>query len=56
LWIKNTGTLPGLISEGKGLYTGYFTAFDDSTPEKVEPLWHDGFGNMGKLTVQLAWK
>jgi hypothetical protein len=54
LWIKNTGTLPGLISEGKGLYTGYFTAFDDSTPEKVEPLWHDGFGNMGKLTVQLV--
>ena len=55
-WIKNTRTPLGLISEGKGLYTIYFTAFDGNNPEKVEPLWHDGFGNMGKLTVQLVRK
>jgi len=55
-WIKNTRTPLGLISEGNGLYTIHFTAFDGNNPDKVEPLWHDGFGNLGKLTVRLVTK
>ena len=55
-WIKNTRTPLGLISEGNGLYTIYFTAFDGDNPDKIEPLWHDGFGNLGKLTVRLVTK
>jgi hypothetical protein len=52
-WIKNTRTPLCLIDEGKGIYTIYFTAFDGNNPQKVEPLWHDGFGNIGRLQVRL---
>lgn len=55
-WIKNTRTPLGLISEGNGLYTIYFTAFDGNNPDKVEPLWHDGFGNLGMIKVRLVTK
>ncbi len=55
-WIKNTRTPLCLINEGNGLYTIYFTAFDGKNPDKIEPLWHDGFGNVGKLTVRLVTK
>jgi hypothetical protein len=52
-WIRNTRTPLCLIEEGRGLYTIYFTAFDGNNPNKVEPLWHNGFGNIGKLQVRL---
>ncbi|MBC7889186.1 MAG: hypothetical protein H7Z13_15020 [Ferruginibacter sp.] len=55
-WIKNTRTPLCLIREGKDLYTIYFTAFDGNNPDKVEPLWHDGFGNVGMMKVRLAIK
>jgi hypothetical protein len=53
-WIKKTRTPVSLIKEGKDLYTIYFTSFDGNNPDQVEPLWHEGFGNVGKLTVRLV--
>jgi hypothetical protein len=55
-WVKYTRTPLGLIDEGNGLYTIYFTCFDGNNPENVEPLWHAGFGNVGKLQVKLVVK
>jgi hypothetical protein len=52
-WIKNTRTPLSLIDEGDGIYSIYFTAFDGNNPDKVEPLWHDGFGNVGLVKVKL---
>lgn len=53
-WIKNTRTPLCLIDEGNGIYTIYFTAFDGKNPNKIEPLWHDGFGNVGMIKVKLV--
>ncbi len=52
-WIKNTRTPLCLINEGKGIYTIFFTAFDGKNPDNIEPTWHDGFGNVGKLQVKI---
>ncbi len=52
-WIKNTRTPLGLIDEGDGIYSIYFTAFNGNNPAKIEPLWHDGFGNVGLVKVKL---
>ncbi|MGK7396063.1 MAG: hypothetical protein ACNS62_15915 [Candidatus Cyclobacteriaceae bacterium M3_2C_046] len=52
-WIKSTRTPLGLIDEGNGIYSIYFTAFDGNNPEKIEPTWHDGFGHVGLLKVKL---
>jgi hypothetical protein len=52
-WIKNTRTPISLIDEDDGIYSIYFTAFDGNNPEKIEPTWHDGFGNIGLLKVKL---
>lgn len=55
-WIKHMRTPQGLIDEGDGLYSIYFTSFDGQNPDKVEPLWHDGFGNVGRVQVKLEMK
>lgn len=55
-WIKNTRTPLSLIDEGNGIYSIYFTAFDGDNPNKIEPLWHDGFGNLGLVKVKLITK
>jgi hypothetical protein len=52
--IGSTRTPMCLIHEGKGVYTIYFTAFDGLNPEKVEPLWHNGYGNVWRMQVTLA--
>ena len=44
----------GKINEGKGVYTIYFTAFDGDNPKKIEPLWHDGYGNVWRMQVKLV--
>ena len=44
----------GLINEGNHIYTIYFTAFDGDNPQKVLPLWHNGFGNVGMMKVKLV--
>ncbi len=53
-WIKNTRTPLCLIDEGKGIYTVFFTAFDGNNLDNIEPTWHDGFGNVGKLQVKIV--
>jgi hypothetical protein len=53
-WVKYTRTPLSLINEGNGIYTIYFTCFDGINPEKVEPLWHAGYGSVGKLQVKLV--
>ncbi len=53
VWIKSTRTPLSLIDEGDGLYSIYFTAFDGNNPNNIEPLWHDGFGNVGRVIVKL---
>jgi hypothetical protein len=55
-WIKNTRTPLSLIEEGNGIYSIYFTAFDGNNPNKIEPLWHDGFGNVVLVKVKLLTK
>ncbi len=55
-WIKSTRTPISLIDEGDGIYSIYFTAFDGNNPNKIEPLWHDGFGNVGRVKVKLVVK
>jgi hypothetical protein len=52
-WIKNTRTPLSLIDEGENIYSIYFTAFDGNNPNEIEPLWHDGFGNVGLVKVKL---
>lgn len=52
-WLNATRTPLGLISEGDGVYTMYFTAYDGVNPEGIEPLWHDGFGYIGRLRVKV---
>ncbi len=42
----------GLIPEDDGTSTIFFTAFDGENPEKIEPLWHDGFGQIGRVRVR----
>jgi hypothetical protein len=51
--IKASRTPLCLINEGKGVYTIYFTAFDGNNPKKMEPLWHDGYGNVWRMQVKL---
>ncbi len=34
----------------------YFTAFDGNTPNKIEPLSQDGFGNLGLVKNKLFVK
>lgn len=53
-WIKHTRTPLSLIDEGDGIYSIYFTAFDGNNPDKIEPLWHDGFGNVGLMKVKIV--
>ena len=53
IWLNAMRTPLGLISEGNDLFTLYFTAFDGVNPDAVEPLWHDGFGYVGRCTVKL---
>lgn len=52
-WIKYTRTPLSLIDEGDGIYSIYFTAFDGNNPNEIEPLWHNGFGNVGMVKVKL---
>ena len=53
-WLHAMRTPLGLIDEGQETYTLYFTAFDGVNPDKVPPLWHDGFGHVGRCTVALS--
>jgi len=53
-WIKRIRTPLSLIDEGDGIYSIYFTAFDGNNPNKIEPFWHDGFGNVGLVKVKLV--
>lgn len=54
-WMKGgTRTPLGLIPEEDGTYTIFFTAFDGVNPEKIEPLWHDGFGQVGRVRVRFV--
>jgi hypothetical protein len=53
-WLHTMRTPLGLISEGNDIYTIYFTAFDGINPEKILPLWHNGFGNVGMMKVKLV--
>lgn len=55
-WMNAMRTPLGMIDEGNNEYTIFFTAFDGINLEKVLPLWHDGFGNVGKLRVKLELK
>ena len=55
-WIKTTRTPLGLIDEGNGIYSLYFTAFDGNNPQRIEPTWHDGFGHVGLIKVKLITK
>jgi hypothetical protein len=52
--IKSSRTPLCLIDEGKGLYTIYFTAFDGVNPDQVEPLRHDGYGQVWRMRVRLV--
>ena len=53
-WLYSMRTPLGLINEGNHIYTIYFTAFDGDNPQKVLPLWHNGFGNVGMMKVKLV--
>lgn len=53
-WLKAVRTPLGLIAEEDGTYTIFFTAFDGENPDRVEPLWHDGFGQLGRVSVRLG--
>lgn len=55
-WLNAIRTPLGLIDEGNNEFTLYFTAFDGINPNKDLPLWHDGFGNIGKVKVKLELK
>lgn len=52
-WLDAVRTPLGLIPEDDGTFTLFFTAFDGVNPEAVLPLWHDGFGYVGRCTVAL---
>ena len=52
-WLDAVRTPLGLIAEAGNRFTLYFTAFDGVNPEGVEPLWHDGFGYVGRCQVML---
>ena len=52
-WLKAMRTPLGLIAEADGTYTIFFTAFDGENPDGIVPLWHDGFGHLGRLRVAL---
>lgn len=52
-WIYSMRTPLGLIDEGNNVYTIFFTAFDGNNSEKILPLWHNGYGNVGKMQVKL---
>jgi hypothetical protein len=52
-WLNAVRTPLGVMDEGDGTFTIYFTAFDGVNPEHVEPLWHDGFGYLGRCKVTL---
>jgi len=53
-WIKHLRTPLGLIDEDDETYSIYFTAFDGNNPNKIEPMWHDGFGNVGLVKVKIS--
>jgi hypothetical protein len=52
-WLDAVRTPLGLIPEDDGTFTLYFTAFDGVNPDQVLPLWHDGFGHIGRCRVAL---
>jgi hypothetical protein len=52
-WLDAVRTPLGLIPEDDGTFTLFFTAFDGVNPEGVHPLWHDGFGYVGRCRVVL---
>jgi hypothetical protein len=52
-WLDAVRTPLGLIAEDDGSFTLYFTAFDGVNPDRVLPLWHDGFGHIGRCRVVL---
>lgn len=43
----------GMVENGDGSYDLYFTAFDGNNPDKIPPLWHQGFGQLWKASVVL---
>lgn len=53
-WLHTVRTPLGLINEGSGIYTIYFTAFDGKNTNNVLPFWHLGFGNVGMMKVKLV--
>jgi hypothetical protein len=53
-WLKAVRTPLGLIPEPDGTCTIFFTAFDGVNPAAIPPLWHDGFGQLGRLVVRLS--
>ncbi len=53
-WLKAIRTPLGLIEENDGSYTIFFTAFDGENPEGIVPLWHDGFGHLGRCRVRVS--
>lgn len=55
-WLHAMRTPLGLIPEGNNQFTLYFTAFDGKNEAGVLPLWHDGFGSIGKVEVKLVTK
>lgn len=44
----------GLIHQGDDLFTVFITAFDGVNPDSVEPLWHDGYGEVWRCEVRLG--
>jgi len=55
-WLYHIRTPLSLIEEKDGTYTVYFTAFDGLNPEGILPLWHVGYGNVGKMSVRIKFK
>jgi hypothetical protein len=55
-WLHAMRTPLGLIHEGNTQFTLFFTAFDGKNATRVLPLWHDGFGNIGRVRVKLVTK
>jgi hypothetical protein len=55
-WIKEYKNTAGTYQRRQRFVHNLLHAFDGDNPDKIEPLWHDGFGNLGKMTVRLVTK
>lgn len=53
-WLNAMRTPLGLVHEDGDEFSIYFTAFDGVNPEGIEPLWHDGYGYIGRCRVRLT--